>query len=225
MNQQEQATAGARLIRGVTVLALICLGSGLGVGLLYSTMKDDIEANERSVFENTLAEVLGEAERYATLGEYGDDVPMEERIYVRETDRGVLYAAIGRAQGYQSQVKVLVSVRADRPGQPVGDDPVIQRMAVVSSQETPGLGENINAVEKDVSLWGAVAGDRGNPGRPWFQEQFSGKRLSDLVVEKREETPGIAALTGATITSEAATKASRKAVRRIISRTQELYGQ
>jgi Na+-translocating ferredoxin:NAD+ oxidoreductase RnfG subunit len=137
----------------------------------------------------------------------------------------VLYAGMGAAQGYSSEIKVLVSVRAEEAGRPLGDDPVIHRMAVVSSQETPGLGENINLVEKDVSVWGAVAGEKSTPGRPWFQEQFSGKRLSDLIVETTRETDKVAAVTGATISSTAATEATRRAVNRIIERTREVYGQ
>ena len=87
------------------------------------------------------------------------------------------------------------------------------------------LGEKIRDVEKDVSIWGAIAGQKSTPGRPWFQEQFSNKRLSDLVVEKRKDSEKIAALTGATITSEATTEAVRIAVKRIIERSAEVYGQ
>ena len=152
-----------------------------------------------------LAEVLEEADGYPAVGDYPEGAKEEDKVYMNETSSGILYAAMGVAQGYQSQIKVLVSVAAPGSRTPVGDDPVIHRMAVVESTETPGLGENIKAVEKDVSVWGAMAGEKPTPQRPWFQEQFSGKRLSDLVVEKRPGTDRIAAVTGATITSRAAT--------------------
>ncbi|MFO7958514.1 MAG: FMN-binding protein [Candidatus Brocadiia bacterium] len=224
MNGQRNPKEGRKLIQAVIVLTLICLGSGLGVGLLYHSQRDDIEANERSVFQSALAQVLGEADEYPTVGEYDASVDAEQKVYMRRMDSGALYAAMGSAQGYQSEVRVLVSVEAESPGRPVGDDPLIHRMAVVSSQETPGLGEQIKSVEQDVSVWGAVAGQRSEPKRPWFQEQFSGKRLSDLVVERTAETDKIAALSGATITSEAATEAARKAVNTIIERTADVYG-
>jgi RnfABCDGE-type electron transport complex G subunit len=224
MNGQRNPKEGRKLIQAVIVLTLICLGSGLGVGLLYHSQRDDIEANERSVFEKALEQVLGKADQYPTVGQYDASVNAEQKVYMRRTDSRALYAAMGSAQGYQSQVRVLVSVEAESPGRPVGDDPLIHRMAVVSSQETPGLGEQIKSVEQDVSVWGAVAGQRSEPKRPWFQEQFSGKRLSDLVVERTAETDKIAALSGATITSEAATEAARKAVNTIFERTAEVYG-
>ena len=217
------ATAG--LLRGVLVLTFICLGSGLGVGLLFRAMQDDIEDNSRKAFLATLEVVLPEASSEQTVGDYPADVPLERRVFRSDTADGVLYAGMGAAQGYSSEIKVLASVRALESGRPLGDDPVIHRMAVVSSQETPGLGENINLVEKDVSVWGAVAGQKSTPGRPWFQEQFSGKRLSDLMVETTRDTDRIAAITGATISSEAGTQATRRAVQRIIERTREVYGQ
>ncbi len=225
MSDTQQPGHSGALLRGVIVLVLICLVSGLGVGLLYASMKDDIEANERQVFLDALADVLGPADRYETVGDYDDSVPELERVYANAADVGFLYAATGLAPGYQSQVTVLVAVRAARPQAPVGADPVIHRMAVVSSQETPGLGENIRQVEKDCSIWGFVVGRRATARRPKFQEQFEEKRLSDLDVEKRQDTDKIAAVTGATITSEGATEAARLAIGRIIARTNEIYGQ
>jgi electron transport complex protein RnfG len=163
------------------------------------------------------------------VGEYGPNATEEEKVYVHSTDGAVLYAATGVAQGYQSPIKVLVAVEADGPDTPLSDNPVIHRMAVVSSQETPGLGETINQVDKDVSVWAALAGRGGespsDAKRPGFQDQFTGKRLSDLVVEKTPGTDKIQALTGATITSKAATQAARNAVQTIISKTAEAYGQ
>jgi len=220
---RERQNAG--LFSGVAILAAICLVSGLGVGLLYVKMKPSILANQRAVFDSTLAIVLGEDAQRAEVGEYPDGTPPEERVYVVNGPSGVLYAAMGSVRGYQSDVKVLVSVRADSAGAPLGEDPVIHRMAVVSSEETPGLGENVKAVQQDVSIWAALTGAQSRAKRPWFQEQFTGKRLSDLTVEKRRDTDKIAAMTGATITSTAATDAARQAVRKIIERTREVYAQ
>ncbi len=224
MSAEEKSDGSRGLLAGILVLAAICLASGLGLGLLYSHMKEDIEDNRRQAFLDTLGVVLPGAETDDTVGTYADG-SLEDRVYAKQTSEGLLYAAMGSAQGYQSQVKVLVSVKGEAPEQPLGDNPKIHRMAVVSSQETPGLGQQIQAVEKSVSVWAAAAGHEQEPKRPWFQEQFSGKRLEDLVVEKQEDTDKIAALTGATITSRAATEATRKAVQKIINRTRKVYGQ
>jgi len=214
-------------LRGVIVLACICLVSGAGVSLLQWAFQDDIGQKMASVFHDALAQVLGEAEDYPAVGDYEDGTPEDAKVYMNRADGQVLYAGMGEAQGYQSRIKVLVSVQAESPDAPLGDDPVIRRLAVVSSQETPGLGENINAVEKDVSIWAKAAGKEpadAAPKRPWFQEQFSGRRLSDLVVEKTPGTEKIMAVTGATITSKATTEAARNAVQNIISKTNEAYG-
>ncbi len=236
MSKANQTGGSPRLAQGIIVLALICLGSGLGVGTLYSQMKQDIEHKRENVFQESLAEVLGPADQYQTVGEYAPDALREEIVYRNETDSGVFYAAMGSTNGYQSKIRVLASVKVKEPDRPVGDDPVIHRISVVFSQETPGLGARVEEVQKDVSLWARLMGrTTQGSGRPWFQEQFDNKKLSDLKVEKdqggdsgvegtTQATP-LRPITGATITSRATTGAVRKAVENIIKRTTEVYGE
>ncbi len=226
MSDAAQRTQQSKLAAGILILAAICLGSGAGVGLLYWRMQDEIEAKAQSVFRETLALVLGEAEGYDVVGHYPAGTPEEQKVYLSRAGPVPLYAAVGTAKGYSSVIKVLVSVQGRAPGAPVGPDPRIRAVAVVASQETPGLGENIKAVEKDVSLWGKLAGAEpadGPPKRPWFQEQFSGLRLSDLPAEL-PAAGQVEAITGATITSNAAVRAVREAVTRTIEATEEAYG-
>ncbi len=259
MNRKPVMNAGKVSMVGILVLAGICLASGAGVGLLYWAMRDDIEAKSAGIFQDSLADVLGSAREYGVVGEYSDETAAEDKVYVNDEVSPVLFAGMGTAQGYQSVVQVLVSVEAASAGAPAGDNPRIHRLKVVASQETPGLGENIKAVEQDASIWAKLFGADGddsdrqphnsNPTRsagdgetgttlkaaseppatekprPWFQEQFSGKTLEDLVVDKDPDTDKIVPLTGATITSRATTEAARDAVQRIIDRTREVYGQ
>jgi hypothetical protein len=149
-----------------------------------------------------------------------------DKVYVGETDADVLYAALGVAKGYQSQISVLVSLRTPKPAgfdlrdpgtyPPTGENPQIHRMVVVQSSETPGLGENIKLVEKDVSLWAKVAGHpEGEPRPPRFQQQFTDKTANELGDDERDPLGSIDAVTGATITSKAVVKAVRNAVRTI----------
>jgi Na+-translocating ferredoxin:NAD+ oxidoreductase RnfG subunit len=224
MSENAGSSPAKKSLAAIAVLACICLCSGTGVSLLYSRMKQSIADKEREVFNAALAVVLEEADEYPEVGTYPDTTPQDARVRVNTTDEGVLYCAMGKAKGYSSEIQVLASVVAPGPGVPVGDDPVIHKVTVVFSSETPGLGENIKAVEKDVSIWAALAGKKATPQRASFQTQFSGKRLSDLVVDKTPGTDKIAAVTGATISSEAATAAVRNAVRTIVERTQEVYG-
>jgi len=215
---------GAGLAGGIAILAAICLVSGLGVALLYVKMEPDIEANQQAVFDSSLEIVLGNEGTRGVVGEYPPNTAQEDKVYVMHTPTGVLYAAMGSVRGYQSEVKVLVSVEAKAPGAPVAEDAPIRTMDIVSSEETPGLGENAKAVEQDVSFWAALTGARSRPKRPKFQAQFTGRTLDDLVVVKQTTDKNIEAVTGATITSTAATNAAREAIQKIIQRTAEVYG-
>ena len=227
MRENANTNLRGKIIRYALVLMGVCLASGLGVSLLFVSARDRIRDNEVKAFQQKLADVLGEDGDATPVGKYPEGTGAMDMIYVVEAGMAARYAATGSEQGYQSVITVLVSVDAPAARTPVGDDPRLYRLAVVSSGETPGLGENVNQVEADVSLWGALAGQGGGPGekkRPAFQEQFSGKRLSDLVVDKQAGTDKIYPVTGATITSTAVTGAARNAVERIIEKTRELYG-
>jgi Na+-translocating ferredoxin:NAD+ oxidoreductase RnfG subunit len=223
----EPQEAAARKDRGrqaIIILILICLGSGAGVSIMFWLMKDEIAAKEKSVFVGALAGVLGEAEEYPAVGAYPSGTKEEDKVYVNATSAGVLYAAMGEAQGYQSVIKVLVSVEASAPKTAVGDDPVIHEVAVVDSRETPGIGEEIKTVEKDVSIWGKVAGAQETPKEPRFLAQFGAKRVRDLGPDDGKSMGRIVAVTGATMTSRAVTQAVRNAVKKIAARTAEVYG-
>ncbi len=212
--QKDDSGLTGRILRYAGVLTLVCLLSGAGVSLLYVASAQRIEEQEAKAFEQTLDKVIGDAT------EPREEV--EEILWVADIpEAGVRYVARGTARGYQSDIVVLVSVEAETEETPVSEDTPIYRLAVLSSAETPGLGENINLVERTVSLWEAMIGRREDPGRPWFQTQFSGMNMDDLKLE--EDEGEVEAITGATETSEAAAEAARKALRTIIDQTGELY--
>ncbi|MFW6457569.1 MAG: FMN-binding protein [Planctomycetota bacterium] len=206
-----------------TVLMGVCIASGAGVSVLYVTNKDRIADNKLKSFRHSLKTVTGRTTDVRPLDE--NAAMGEAEVYYAPKDTGVRYVARGSARGYQSTIDVLVSIDAQSAQTPLPADPVIHRVAVVSSQETPGLGENINKIKTDISLWGAILGQGEDDGasRPWFQEQFHEKRLSDLKVETTEGE-NIQAITGATITSRGTTQAVRNAVQTLIDTTQNLYG-
>jgi RnfABCDGE-type electron transport complex G subunit len=220
-NKDDRSDLVRKILVYAGVLMGVCLASGAGISSLYVANTDRIRRNEQRSFRQTLAVVLGDAGDARPIA----DEQMQEpaRMYQAALNGTTRYVARGSAQGYQSNITVLVSVDAPE-GRPLPDDPVIHRVAVVSSGETPGLGENINKVKKDVSLWAALMGMEGEAGedRPAFQAQFSGKRLSDLQVDKSGKG-GITPVTGATITSRATTAAVREAVTALIRRTRRLH--
>jgi Na+-translocating ferredoxin:NAD+ oxidoreductase RnfG subunit len=211
MTDQPKSDLGRKLATYVAVLTGICLVSAAGVSALYTVSIERIRANAKKSFNESLALVMGEATDTRPINPGAAET---EIVYAgRLPDGRTRYAALGSAQGYQSRIVVLVSVDG-----PVGADPVINAVAVVSSGETPGLGEDIHKVEADVTLWGAIIGaGNGEQRRPAFQEQFSGKKLSDLKVRKGAGPDGIIPITGATISSRAVTNAARQGVERIIA--------
>jgi len=213
----EPATKPSRVYGAVIVLTCICLCSGLGLSVMHARLKDAIDEKKIEAFNASLAAVLGEQETYPVLDDKASD---GERVFFVSGEDGWLYAAEGAAEGYQSTIRVLVSVRApagERP--PVGDNPEIHAVAVVESAETPGLGENIKLVEKEISVWAKLAGKpEGEARPPKFLERFTGKHLADLGDEEENPLGNIDALTGATMTSKAAIRAVRDAIRNKIMR-------
>ena len=200
-----------KVVKYASVLTAVCFISGGALSLLYVASAQRIEMQEEKAFEETIDTVLGDAENPREV--------IDDTLWVAEKpDGSARYVAEGTARGYQSDITVLVSADADCDHTPVSEDAPIYRMVVLSSAETPGLGENINLVERTVSLWSALLGEREEPGRPWFQAQFGGKTIDDLKIE--EEEGRIQPVTGATETSTAATEAARNALRTIIEETE-----
>jgi hypothetical protein len=144
------------------------------------------------------------------VGGYAIDAADEDKVTGTATPDGVLYAATASAYGYESDIVVRVTVLAPAD-QPVPADARIATMEVLASYETPGWADGISE---------ARDGDE----RPWFQEQFTGMTLADLAVDPLDPAVGVEAVTGATITSEGATEAARKALQLIIEKTEEAYG-
>ncbi len=91
------------------------------------------------------------------------------------------YTFVAAGYGYSSNVKTMVGLKPDFS---------INKIKIIYQSETPGLGANSE--------------------KPWFQEQFSGKSLSVLKVDK--DGGAIKSLTGATITSRAVTNSINRGI-------------
>ena len=144
-------------------------------------------------------------------------------IRVRYHDAGEQGMAVEIGEpGYGDVIRLMVGIAPDK---------TIKGIYILDHKETPGLGARIREekvtktwVSMIAGLFGGSAGEGEAPGREkkkgkerkiyWFQEQYRGKALNQLTVRKDVTTPGddyIMAITGATITSEAVTRAAIKA--------------
>lgn len=185
-------------VRFPLVLGAICLGSALGLAIAYSATRDKIRAQERQKKEDAIASVLGVEVR---LPESGPQPAVYEASDAETDER--LYAAVGAAQGYSSKVQVIVGVGQTIEGAP--GSARLRAIRIVKQLETPGLGDRCR--------------------EEGFQQQFD--KLPEAMLElvkaapyRDPEAPGsdtqkVAAITGATITSNAVLDAVRQALERI----------
>jgi Na+-translocating ferredoxin:NAD+ oxidoreductase subunit G len=82
------------------------------------------------------------------------------------------------ARGYGGLIRLMVGVRADG---------TVNRVRILSHQETPGLGSKI--------------------GEPAFKDQFNGRRIDGTVWKVKKDGGDVQAVTGATISSRAVAEA------------------
>lgn len=175
--------------------------AGLLIVLAYSWTLPSIESHRAEVLRSAIAEVLQQPARADTLFLYDGALVATlpaavsskslERVY-----RG--YAADGRSVGYA--ISTTEAGFADQIGVIFGYDPAAKKllgMKIVSTKETPGLGDKIE--------------------KPPFTGQFSGK-IAPLVGVKGSAPAGDASavvmVTGATISSRTVIKAINTAVAR-----------
>ena len=191
-------------LRFVLVLGLICLVMGVGVAVLFAAFQARVQAKEREQFDLALRQVLPEGKIELRAGSRDD----ASDVYAERDAQGkaVRYAARGAAQGYSSNVRVLVSVDAGTMA--------LCRVAVLSQQETPGLGANVSLTRSTWTLWDKTghalgASHRGEvePFENVFLDQFTGRTV--------EQLDRVDAMTAATITSNAVKQGVRRAVARI----------
>ena len=192
------------------VLGLICLGGALGVGTTYVVTREAIRKREVERHEKALKEIFGDL-KFDALNEEAD---LADRVFrvTNQEEKLVGYAATGVAQGYSSELKVLVGLGPERK--------VVKGVNVLSQEETPGLGARVEERKTDKTWWKVLTGqasarsDEDVP--PWFPEGFKEIRVENLKLQKTGQAkPGIEAITGATITSRAVLAAVENAVGKI----------
>lgn len=202
-------------VRYPLVLGLIAASSAAALAVSYSLTRDEIQRRQALAKARGLAAVFG-----VELKDDGSPPPWSElpgdayTIYAGtdpKTGRA-LYAAEGSARGYSSRIEVVVAIDQSLKDNP--DAARLKAVKVVYQNDTPGLGDKCQA--------------------PEFQEQFQDLLLRRLALRKGASyrVPGaqgaddqeIAAITGATVTSNAVLSAVRQAIERIRARVAQQTG-
>jgi len=186
------------IVRPSIVLLIICIVISASLSLTYALTKDRIAESDLLEANNARAELLPGAEFEKIFELSAEEIaqskvfPIITEIYsatiVNGDERNPAgFVATAIAQGYGGSLQVIVGVSADQK---------ISGIRLTTHSETPGLGAKAS--------------------EPEFLEQFAGKDASAaLAVVKSAASGGdydIAAISGATITTNAVTQAVNAAV-------------
>jgi len=166
---------------GVTLM-LVGLVASVCLGLTYSITRDKIAEQKKLEEAKACVEAMPGINKPEELKEdkelekkVREHIPDVEKVFT--CDRG--YIIILKVKGYGGPIRMAVGI---------GKDGEAKGISIISHNETPGLGANVEKEE--------------------FLGQFIGKAISDPL----EVGEDIQAITGATITSKAATKEVKEAL-------------
>lgn len=163
-------------------LGVICIVVAGLLAWINSMTAPVIEKNESETFEQSLSEVLTGADDFQKVDI--DFEPSETGVkldsFYKAGDNGFVVTTVC-SEGYGGDIKVMVGVNPDK---------TINRIKIMSLSETAGLGAKANTEE--------------------FMNQYNGLKAG-IGVEKNgggnHDNNTISAISGATITSKAVTKA------------------
>lgn len=195
------------------MLLVICFIASLLLSVTYVLTSPKIAQQKKQKEKEALLEIMPQA-----LGGFEPVAVKDEVLYYKATgqDKKLLgYIFKVQAKGYSSKIDIMAGVT------PKGE---ITGIKVLSQQETPGLGSRIVEVKTTATLIDSIK-NISKPRKeeqkilyPWFQEQFRGKKIENLVVVKGKTQDKIEAITGATITTEAVTDAVKEKAEEILKK-------
>ncbi|MBU3128248.1 RnfABCDGE type electron transport complex subunit G [Clostridium tagluense] len=162
-------------------LTVACFISGAIIAGTYFITAPVAAKNAITMKNDAMKALVKDAETFKPLNGKKDWFTAEKNGKV------IAYVVPAESKGYGGAIKMLVSVT------PQGK---IIDFAILSSNETPGLGDNA--------------------GKDAFRSEFKGKKSEDLeVVKDKSKENNIQAMTGATISSKAVTKGIKEAVQQV----------
>jgi electron transport complex protein RnfG len=127
--------------------------------------------------ERALKNLMPDADKIEKMGDWTIHEKHAEYFVAKKGNDIIGYVVQSFGKGYSSYINVLIAVDKDLK---------VQKIAILSHAETPGLGDEI---EKDE-----------------FKNQFKGKDIDHIKLVKTETTEYIQAISGVTISSRAVTE-------------------
>jgi electron transport complex protein RnfG len=188
------------------VLTVATFIAALSLSHIREVTQPRIEKQQREKQQRALSTVLP---GFEVKEKITADIDGKEFTYwPAEKDGSKGYAFISSEPGYSGDIRVMVGV--NERGKVLG-------ISILQQTETPGLGARCTEVASTTTFFGKLFGKGGDeePGRPWFQKQFSGLDLTEdvSIVQKGDWDPSmreelleenaISSITGATITAKA----------------------
>ena len=174
------------------VLMVYAAVACVGLAFVYAKTKADIDKQEIANLEAAIKELFPDADSFLDMGETivspDSAVNFENQYKIIQND-SLIGAAIQASTGsYSGPIKVLVGINADG---------TISRIKIMYNTDTPGLGANAGSDKYFVNRSAGIT----------FYGQFSGKKVTDPFESKQD----VDAITAATITSQAVSRAVRAA--------------
>jgi electron transport complex protein RnfG len=192
------------------VLLIIAGVAGVGLSFVDNLTKGPIAEAQSKRLEEGQKLAFPSASSFGELKKLEIDGKTIEYYEVFDESKNVIgYELLYSVGGYQSRIKVLTGIEPDGK---------VVAIRVLEQAETPGLGAEVDALPSNQSLLCAFVSlfspepKKEESNIPWFQAQFSGKTPEDLIVVKTKDPKHITALSGATITSTAVTKAVKEPI-------------
>jgi len=179
-------------VRFTLVLTIVCLAAGGGLGGVYLLTQEPIAVKAYQTEGEVRRAVLPDAKEFREVEE-------SSAVYAGVAEDGAVvgYVAVGEARGYGGKLEVMVGLTKNL---------AVVKAAVLTHNETPGLGAECARTLSEDTLWTVLFGGERTEGTSWM-DQFAGKRKAQLGLGS-----GIDARTGCTITSKAVVEAAKAAI-------------
>lgn len=160
-------------------LLIITLVASAALGLVYQSTKDPIAAAQQAKINNAIKAVLPEFDNQPSSEAYAVNVDGGELTFYPATKEGQKVGTAVKTfsdNGFAGRIELMVGFLPDG---------TINKIAVVSHKETPGLG------------------DKMEPKKSNFSVQFEGKNPESFRLKVKKDGGDVDAITASTISSRA----------------------